>query len=110
MASQNYAENNEESLDLIRRENFAKAGELFDVVGQNNVDKVKNLLCYTDKSEEKIKFRMWYVNEKSWNDWIALHAAAEAGYTTMAQLLIDCGSEINALSEVQYTPLHLGLG
>lgn len=105
---QNYPQDNEEALDLVRRENFAKAGELFDAAGENNFENVKHLLCYNDKSAEKIEFRKWYVNEKSWNDWIALHAAAEAGHTSIAQLLIECGSEINALSEVQYTPLHLG--
>ena len=104
----NNVEKNEEELYLIRRENFKKAGELLDAVGENNIEKVKQLLCYDDKSNEKINFRKWYVNEKSWNDWIALHAAAEAGFIEIAQLLIECGSEIDALSEVLYTPLHLG--
>lgn len=103
----NNVELNEDELYYIRRENSKKARELLDAAGENNIEKVKELLCYEDKSSEKINFRKHYVNEKSLNDWIALHAAAEAGLTDIAQLLIDCGSKIDALSEVLYTPLHL---
>ena len=98
----------EETRDLIRRENFKKAGVLLEAVRGNDIEAVKKLLCYDDKSDEKAKFRKWYVNERSWNDWIALHAAAEQGSVAMTQLLIECGSEINASSDVLYTPLHLG--
>ena len=86
----------------------AKGGQLFDAVCENNFEKVREILCWDDKSAEKVEFRKWYVNEKSWNDWRALHAAAEGGHIEMAQFLLDCGSEINALSEVKYTALHLG--
>ena len=98
----------EETRDRIRRENFKKAGVLLEAVRENDIEKVKTLLCYNDKSEEKVKFRKWYVNERSWNDWIALHAATEQGLVPMTELLLECGSEINAISDVLYTPLHLG--
>ena len=98
----------EETRDRIRRENFKKAGVLLEAVRENDIEKVKTLLCYNDKSEEKVKFRKWYVNERSWNDWIALHAATEQGLVHMTELLLECGSEINAISDVLYTPLHLG--
>ena len=99
----------EETRDRIRRENFKKAGVLLEAVRENDIEAVKKLLFYDDKSDEKVKFRKWYVNERSWNDWIALHAAAEQGSVSMTQLLIECGSEINASSDVLYTPLHLGM-
>lgn len=98
----------EETKDRVRRENFKRAGVLLEAVRENDIERVKKLLCYDDKSEEKVKFRKWYVNEKAWNDWIALHAAVEQGSIPMTKLLLECGSEINAISDVLYTPLHLG--
>ena len=98
----------DETKDRVRRENFKRAGVLLEAVRENDIERVKKLLCYDDKSEEKVKFRKWYVNEKAWNDWIALHAAAEQGSIPMTKFLIECGSEINAISDVLYTPLHLG--
>ena len=37
-----------------------------------------------------------------------LHAAAEAGFTEMAKLLLECGAEIDALTNVNNTALQLG--
>ena len=98
----------DETKDRVRRENFKRAGVLLEAVRENDIETVKKLLCYEDKSEEKVKFRKWYVNEKAWNDWIALHAAVEQGSIPMTKLLLECGSETNAISDVLYTPLHLG--
>ena len=97
-----------EAIEKERRKSPVKCGSLFDAVSDNDLEKVKEILCYDDKSPEKVEFRKWYVNEKSWNDWRALHAAADEGNVEMAQFLLDCGSEINALSDVKYTALHLG--
>merc|ERR1719510_331901 len=96
----------QEAQDLART-SPAKCGQLYDAVCENDFQKVKEILCWEEKSEEKVEFRKWYVNEKSWNDWRALHAAADEGNVEMAQFLLDCGSEINALSDVKYTALHL---
>lgn len=86
----------------------AKCGQLFDAVSDNAFEKVFEILCWDDKSSDKIEYRKWYVNEKSWDDWKPLHAAAEAGHTDMAKLMIDCGAEINALTTVNHTALTLG--
>ena len=98
----------EDTLFSVRRQNYLKACELVKAVGANDVDEVKKLLCYNDVSAEKVEFRKWYVNEKGLDDWIALHAAAEVGSLVLTQLLIDCGSRINEVSDVTYTPLHIG--
>ena len=105
--SQNRPDEIQECQDLARTTPM-NMGQLFDAVHENNFEKVREILCWDDKSAEKVEFRRWYVNEKSWSDWRALHAAAEAGHTEMAQFLLDCGSEINSLSDVKYTALHLG--
>ena len=42
-------------------------------------------------------------------DWRTLHAAAEAGYIEMVQFLLDCGSEINALTTAKQSALTLGI-
>ena len=97
-----------EEAQACARKSPVAGGQLFDAVCENDFEKVKEILCYDDKSAEKVEYRRWYVNEKSWNHWRALHAAAEAGHTEMAQFLLECGSEINALSNVKYTALHLG--
>ena len=106
--AKNNTEENEEALFNIRREIFKEAGVLLDATRGNDFEKVKTLLCYNDNSPEKVKFRKWYVNQKAKNDWIALHGAAEGGWIDLFKLLMDCGSEINAQSDVIYTPLHLG--
>ena len=93
--------------DNARSEAF-KCGQLYDAVSENDSEKVKEILCWEDKSTEKEEFRKWYVNEKSWNDWRCLHASAEAGFFELTQMLIECGAEINALNNVKYTALHLG--
>ena len=85
-----------------------KCGQLYDATCENDFDKVKEILCWDDKSDEKIEFRKWYVNEKSWNDWRPLHAAAEAGLTEMAEFMIQCGADVNSMTNVKSTPLHLG--
>ena len=84
-------------------------GQLYDAVSENNIDMVKEILCWDDKSTEKVEFRKWYVNEKSWNDWRCLHASSEAGFFEITRMLIECGAEINALNNVKYTALHLGM-
>ena len=98
----------EDALFSVRRQNYLKACELVKAVGANDVEEVKKRLCYNDVSAEKVEFRKWYVNEKGLDDWIALHAAAEVGSLVLTQLLIDCGSRIDELSDVTYTPLHIG--
>ena len=98
----------EDTLFSVRRQNYLKACELVKAVGANDVEEVKKLLCCNDVSAEKVEFRKWYVNEKGLDDWIALHAAAEVGSLVLTQLLIDCGSRINEVSDVMYTPLHIG--
>lgn len=92
--------------DHARTEAF-KCGQLYDAVSENNMEDVKKILCWDDKSSEKIEFRKWYVNEKSWNDWRCLHASSEAGFLEITQMLVECGAEINALNNVKYTALHL---
>jgi hypothetical protein len=92
----------------MARTSPAKCGELYDAVCENEFEKVKEILCWEDKSVEKVEFRKWYVNEKSWNDWRPLHAAAEAGLTEMAELMVQCGADVNSLSNVKFTALHLG--
>jgi len=96
----------QEAQDLART-SPAKCGQLYDAVCENDFQKVKEILCWDEKSEEKVEFRKWYVNEKSWNDWRPLHAAAEAGLTEMAEFMIECGADVNSLSNVKFTPLHL---
>ena len=101
------------SEDLAEAERLARkspvsCGQLFDAASDNNLEKVKDILCYEDKSEEKVKFRKWYVNEKAWMDWRLLHFAADGGYMDMTKLALECGAEINALSDTNYTALHLG--
>ena len=90
------------------RTEVAECGQLYDAVSENDIQKVKEILFWEDKSTEKEEFRKWYVNEKSWNDWRCLHASAEAGFFEITQMLIECGAEINALNNVKYTALHLG--
>ena len=90
------------------RTEACKCGQLYDAVSENNMEDVKKILCWDDKSSEKIEFRKWYVNEKSWNDWRCLHASSEAGFLEITQMLVECGAEINALNNVKYTALHLG--
>ena len=101
-------EDREEALECARTEP-ADCGQLYDAVSDNDFDKVKEILCVEDKSPEKVEYRKWYVNEKSWMDWRTLHAAAEAGYIEMVQFLLDCGSEINALTSVKQSALTLGI-
>jgi len=99
-------EDREEALECARTEP-ADCGQLYDAVSDNDFDKVKEILCVEDKSPEKVEYRKWYVNEKSWMDWRTLHAAAEAGYIEMVQFLLDCGSEINALTTAKQSALTL---
>ena len=54
-------------------------GQLYDAVYDDDFEKVQEILRLNDKSPEMVEYRKWYVNEKSWNDWRPLHAAAEAG-------------------------------
>jgi len=96
-----------ESTQALAKTEADKCGTLYDAVYENDMEKVKEILCMDDKSPEKIEFRKWYVNEKSWHKWRPLHAAAEAGYTEMAKLLIECGAEIDALTNVKNTALQL---
>ena len=97
-----------EEAQSLARTSPAKCGQLYDAVCENDFQKVKEILCWEDKSKEKVEFRKWYVNEKSWNDWRPLHAAAEAGLTEMAEFMVQCGADVNTLSNVKFTPLHLG--
>ena len=92
------------------KEEADECGQLYDAVFDDDFEKVKEILCWEDKSEEKIEFRKWYVNEKSWHRWRPLHAAAQAGYTEMAKLMVECGAEINALTDVNNTALQLAAG
>ena len=39
-----------------------------------------------------------------------LHKAAETGHETMAKLLLDNGADVNAVSDIKVTPLHLAAG
>ena len=59
-------------------------------------------------SQEKVGFRKWYVNEKSWHQWRPLHAAAEAGHLELCKFLLECGAEIDAETVVKDTALKLG--
>ena len=59
-------------------------------------------------SQEKVEYRKWYVNEKSWHQWRPLHAAAEAGYLELCKFLLECGAEIDAETVVKDTALKLG--
>ena len=97
----------QEAQDLART-SPTKCGQLYDAACENDFEKVKEILCWDDKSAEKVEFRKWYVNEKSWNDWRPLHAAAEAGLTEMAEFMIQCGADVNSLTNVKFTALSLG--
>ena len=59
-------------------------------------------------SQEKVEYRKWYVNEKSWHQWRPLHAAAEAGYLELCKFLLECGAEIDAETVSKDTALKLG--
>lgn len=96
-----------ESAEAGAKTEADSCGQLYDAVDENNFEKVKEILCWDDKSQEKVEFRKWYVNEKAWYKWRPLHAAAEAGYTEIAQFLIDCGAEIDAETNVRNTALQL---
>jgi len=105
-----YAVQDPEMLESARagaKEEADECGQLYDAVFDNDFEKVKEILCWEDKSQEKIEFRKWYVNEKSWHKWRPLHAAAQAGYTDMAKFLVECGAEIDALTNVNNTALQL---
>ena len=97
----------QEAKDLARTTPW-QCGDLYDAVSDNNLEKVREILCLEDNSKEKIEWRKWYVNEKSWHDWRSLHAAAEAGYLEMAKILLDCGAEINLLTTDNNTVVQLG--
>lgn len=108
----------EEDLKIIEslgRKTPYYCGALFDAVWNDDKAKVQELLFLDNKDTpdddpdgEKKRYRTWYVNEKTWNDWRPLHAAAEKGLTSMASLLIDSGADLNVLTNTDYTPLHLG--
>lgn len=96
-----------ESAQAMAKDEPDKCGELYDAVYDNDFEKVQDILRLDDKSPETIRYRKWCVNEKSWHDWRPLHAAAEAGYENMAKFLIECGAEIDALTNVKNTALQL---
>ena len=44
-------------------------GLLYDSVYENDLEKVTEILCWEDKSEEKSQCRKWQVNQKSGQAW-----------------------------------------
>ena len=61
-------------------------GTFFDAVSDQNMERVRELLRLDDTSEEAKSHREWLVNEKTWADWRALHAAAESGNLSMVKV------------------------
>ena len=61
-------------------------GTFFDAVSDQNMERVRDLLRLDDTSEEAKSHREWLVNEKTWADWRALHAAAESGNLSMVKV------------------------
>ena len=82
-------------------------GTFFDAVSDQNMERVRELLRLDDTSEEAKSHRKWLVNEKTWADWRALHAAAESGNLSMVKLMVECGAGIDDVTSSDYTALHL---
>jgi len=82
-------------------------GTFFDAVSSQNMGKVRELLRWEDKSEAGQSHRKWLVNETTWADWRALHAASESGNLAMVRLMVECGAGLDDVTTSDYTPLHL---
>jgi len=96
-----------ESADFGAKTEADTCGQLYDAVYDGEFEKVKEILCWDDKSKEKVEYRKWYVNEKSWLDWRPLHAAAEAGYLELSKFLLECGAVIDLQTVSKETALIL---
>jgi len=85
---------------------------IFDKVWGDEARQIKDICVEaSDGDKAKIELALWYgkqnlVNQKDWNGSSPLHFAARDADSTLVQLLLQRGAQVNTPDKAGWTPLH----
>lgn len=79
---------------------------LFDLACDNNKAEVVNRINGCSNREEIVRLVNQSLDKLC--GWTPLHGAAQGGHTEMVQILLSNGAKVDARTDTDYTPLHLG--